>query len=357
MCSSRSSTTPTATTMHTKLMAGTVLAAFVALCVVNYLVTSGTGVRVSNTDVANTHPVYVLPVGWAFSIWGIIYMLEGIFSVYQALPLFGGLDDERLVAVRPLVLGIYASNVLWLFLFGYEAYWVAALVIVLYDYLLFQFIFKMDVDYLSRATPLKTKLLVSAGFSANASWVTVASCLQLQVNLLEEGWMPSPAFSVGELVVAVVVACAAVYKYADVPYALVAAWALFGIVINQSESSKWGCASQICSACTPDLDICNRDDVSAFSARPNGFGALCSGWNATMPDECVVAKSSEVSGWALAGIVAVALALVAGLTRGVMARRAEADASDSLPTKVMLDTSNSSAPPQSRQSAGFSSNI
>jgi len=33
-------------------------------------------VRFSNTDIANTHPVYGLPAGYAFAIWGVIYLLE-----------------------------------------------------------------------------------------------------------------------------------------------------------------------------------------------------------------------------------------------------------------------------------------
>ena len=350
-------------TLQTKLLAGAVLAAFLVLCIVNYLVTSGTGVRFSNTDsnfcgtgtkdlprpprlsvrhwphrsaVANTHPVFVLPVGWAFSIWGIIYLLEGIFSIYQALPasIGGGVADERLESARPLILGIFACNVIWLFLFGYEAYWVAALVILAYNYLLFKLIITLDVDYLGATTPLKTKLLVSAGFSCNASWVTVASCLQLQVNLLEEGWAPSPAFSVGQLAVAIAIACAAVYSYADIAYAAVAVWALGGIMVNQAAASKWCCASQICPACAPGMDICARDDTSVFSGRPNGFRSLCAGWNATLDDVCVVAKSDEVSGWALTGIFAVLVALLAGMARGALARRLKPESE--LPTKSML---------------------
>jgi len=338
MCTAvlNASSTPKAT-LQTKLESGAVLAAFVALCVVNYLVTSGTGVKFSNTDIANTHPVYVLPIGYAFSIWGIIYLLEGLFSIYQALPVeWGGLYDARLEPIRRYVLGVYASNVAWLFLFGYEAYWVAAIVIVVYDYLLFQVVFKLDVNYLSRSVPLKTKLLVSAGFSANTSWVTVASLLQVQVNLLEEGWLASPALTAGELAIAVAVACAAVYYYSDIAYALVAAWALFGIIQNQAESSTWGCASQICKACAPGMDICERADSSPFSGRPNGFAGLCDGWNSTQPDQCVVTKSAEVQGWALAGIVFVMLSLVAGLIKGMLARRAEAAEAETLPTKSML---------------------
>ena len=337
MCKARSSSASTTLpSLQTKFSACSVLAGFVVLCVVNYLVTSGMGVRFSNTDIANTHPVFVLPVGWAFSIWGIIYLLEGIFSIYQALPssMGGGLADERLEGARPLILGIYACNVVWLFLFGYEAYWVASLVIVAYNYLLFKLIITLDVDYLSIATPLKTKLLVSAGFSCNASWVTVASCLQLQVNLLEEGWAPSAALTAGQIAFAVAIACTAVYRYADIAYAAVAAWTLGGIMVNQAASSTWGCASQICPACAPGMDICERDDTSVFAGRPNGFLSLCSGWNATLDDVCVVAKSDEVSGWALAGIFAVLVALMAGAVRGALARRLKPDSD--LPTKSML---------------------
>lgn len=36
--------------------------------------------------VSEAYPTLFTPAGWAFSIWGIIFLLEGAFSVYQLTP-------------------------------------------------------------------------------------------------------------------------------------------------------------------------------------------------------------------------------------------------------------------------------
>jgi hypothetical protein len=311
------------TTIQTKLAAAALIVAFVLMAIVNALATSGTLVTVTNTAVANTHPVYGLPSGYAFSVWGIIYTLEAVFCVCQALP--SSLANDELAKIRLPVLGLFAANAGWLFLFGFEAFWAALIVIVVYDYFLFVVLTSLDVNMLSRR-PAWVLKLAAAAFGANASWVTVASCLQVQVNLLEEGWLSSPDFAIGLLAGAVGVACAAVYRFADPVYAAVAAWALSGIIANQAPDSLFGCDAQICPACAEGLPICERASTSTFSGRPNGFAELCGAYNAsaTAAPRCVVDKSAAVVGWAYAGIGAVALALVIGVARGAALRAREA---------------------------------
>jgi len=36
--------------------------------------------------VSDANPTLITPAGYVFSIWGIIYILLGVFVVYQALP-------------------------------------------------------------------------------------------------------------------------------------------------------------------------------------------------------------------------------------------------------------------------------
>jgi len=298
------------------------------MAVANYLVTDNNlgAVKFTNTEIAHTHPVYGLLIGWAFAIWGIIYTLEGLFVVYQALPFqrFGGLREPSYAKIRGPVLALFAANSAWLFLFGYEVYWASQVVILVYDALLFVVLRRLDVNQLSSRRSAASKL-AAAAFSANASWVTVASCLGIQVVLLDEGWLPSPDFAIGLLVVAVAVACAATFEYSDPVYAAVAAWALGGIIANQADASEFGCKSQICPAClAAAIPICSRDDTSARDGRPNGFAPLdCDSYTESSPDECVVAKSASVVGWAYAGIGCVAFALAAGLVRGYLRRQAE----------------------------------
>lgn len=124
-----------------------VLAVFALSMVGNVLATSADHrlVKYSNTAIANTHPVYGLPAGYAFAIWGLIYLLEAVFVLYQLLPM-GGLSLPAARAARSPAAGVFMCNVGWLALFGNEQYWAALMVILLYDYLLFCVLARLDAQ-------------------------------------------------------------------------------------------------------------------------------------------------------------------------------------------------------------------
>lgn len=302
--------------MSSCFAAASVALAFVIMCVSNALTFSRSFVPNTNGDIALTHPVYLLPAGYAFAIWGMIYILELVFTVYQALPAArgGGLEDPDVIAARPAVVGAFVSNSVWLFLFDYEQFWPALVVIVLYDLLLFRTISVMAVHYLDQTSWLKK--LGSLGFSVNASWVTVASLLSLNLNLLDAGWPPAPDFAAACLASGVAIAAVAVYSRADVGYAAAAAWALSAIAINQQPSSDWGCSNQVCPPCqrTHHPHICDTRWKAACSA-------------AEAERTCFLDKSPAVAVWACAGIVVVSVALLAAIhqrhKRGAITQPAE----------------------------------
>lgn len=325
-----------------RLLATATCVLFLVVVVVNYVATSETigAVAFTNSQVADSHPVYGLPNGWAFAIWGIIFIFLGVYTVYQALPTrcYGGLDCALVAKVRLPALGMMVLNSFWNFLFGWEFYWVALLDIVLYDALLFVCIRRCEVNYferiadMTRSQSIRTKLCLVAPFSVHAGWVTVATALNVQVNLLEEGWMPSADFSVFACWSAVAVGLVlTIFRNADLPYTLVTLWALGGIVSNQSPGSTWGCASRICGTCVEAaLDICTRSSSAATGHLPNGWGDVdCSAWsngtgtgysgvgesqadNDLACGATVVPKSAAVVWWSVGGMVFVVCAFLAG---------------------------------------------
>ena len=62
-----------------------------------------------------------------------------------------------------------------------QAFWPALVVIALYEYLLFVVYCRLDTNLLSRGKPAVLKV-AAAAFGANASWVTIATALQIQVR-------------------------------------------------------------------------------------------------------------------------------------------------------------------------------
>lgn len=330
-----------------KAMAYGQIALFVVMVALNYLATSedAGAVAFTNSQIADTHPVYGLPQGWAFAIWGIIFMTLGLYTVYQALPAscYGGFDDEIVQKIRLPVIGLEVFNSAWNFLFGWEAYWMALLDIVLYDILLWVVIRRARVNYfapLPNMSPwkaLRTKLFVAMPFSVHAAWVTVASVLNIQVNLLEEGWMPSPSFSIGCCWLAVTIGvCLTIFPHADLPYALVTLWALGGIITNQQPDSTFGCVSRICGACNEvSLPICAHTNTAAADRLPNGWAHLncasmgkdnVTGWGTaeTVARDglacmaVIVPKSEAVLWWSVAGLFTVIAVFGAGVANALM---------------------------------------
>ena len=61
--------------------------AFVVMVVVNGLAGSTTLLGgVTSADVSDMYPTLITPAGFTFAIWGIIYTLLLLFTIYQLLP-------------------------------------------------------------------------------------------------------------------------------------------------------------------------------------------------------------------------------------------------------------------------------
>ena len=73
-----------------------VIIVFILMIIANVLVTTGGFVQFTNTQIAFTHPVYGLPTGYTFAVWGLIYILEGIFCLWQVTD-----ASTRHAALRP----------------------------------------------------------------------------------------------------------------------------------------------------------------------------------------------------------------------------------------------------------------
>lgn len=295
------------------------LLAFVATAAVNGTVTTGNGVTYTNSEIADSHPTYLMPTGSTFGIWGIIYLFVAAFCVYQAIPTVR--SQPEIVSVRPLMLAALAFNVTWLYLFAFAIYWVAFVVIAAYAAVLLRAVLILDIRWMSTRTPLVTKLLVAAPFSLNASWVVVATCLQVGVNATEEGWLASEDFCAGLLFVAVVLACYRCVARADVAYGFVGAWALWGIIKNQGDDSTFGCASRICNpACVDSMALCSAEGrfrTLCANYASSGVDA-CNGWGDSVP------KGGKMVAACWVYMALVLTALVCGIARGCAHRNFDA---------------------------------
>jgi len=93
--------------------------AFVTVAVINGLSTTGVLGGRTQSEVSDSYATPITPAGYAFSIWGVIYLFQAaLFLVYQFLPCVNkGMVFSRIAFWH---VGLCVGNIAWIFAFAYE---------------------------------------------------------------------------------------------------------------------------------------------------------------------------------------------------------------------------------------------
>merc|ERR1711924_536657 len=211
------------------------LAAYVVNLVLIYV--SVTGVfGATNREMSQKYQTLVTPAGFAFSIWGPIFVWEGIFASAQMLSQFRG--SPVVHAIAPLWWLTCACQVAWSLVFAQD--WVIAALVLMLGILASLIGILARVNSIICSSVLEF-WLVRAPFSLHTGWIIAASVLS--VNVVADAARASPAVLLAVAVVSltVVVALASLFTLAvprpDAIIPLVAAWALFAISRELQEAT------------------------------------------------------------------------------------------------------------------------
>jgi hypothetical protein len=214
-------------------------------------------------EISDRFQVYFVPAGYVFSIWGLIYVLLVVYTVYQFLPA----QRESLLLRRIGWLYVLSglANSGWIFLWHYNVFVWTVPVMGLLLLLLVAIYLRIDADggNLGSADWWAVKL----AFSVYLGWITVATIANvtdLLYFLRWGGWGIAPqVWAVIMLVVAALITLAMILTRRDVPYALVIVWAFAGIAVKHWGTPLVGIAAAAAAAVVA---------IAALSALPR------SGW-------------------------------------------------------------------------------
>lgn len=169
----------------------------------------------------------ITPVGWAFSIWGVIYALA-IAQAVAALLAPGGRLPARF-GLDQLVL--YLGGAAWIVVAGFDSSTATFLALAV------MFVAAVDgVLQLARAdvVPGWFRALTRVAFGLYAGWVSAAFFLNLSTAMVAWGWVEADAvgWQVGVVVLATAVLVALLLLGRLAAYAAAALWALAGIAVT-----------------------------------------------------------------------------------------------------------------------------
>lgn len=242
--------------------------ALVATIIFNYL--SNTGIFDGKTigDVSDQYHTSITPAGYAFSIWGLIYLLLFAFVIYTGRSLFKPGKNEAVGIIERIgwwfVLSCLA-NCAWIvvWLNGWSGLSVVILAIAMIS------LIKILTETLDFAgTPAK-KWFINVPFQIYAGWMSVALIVATAAWLGKIGWdgwgISGEIWTVILIAVATVIHLLMTWRKDSPIFALVGTWAFVAIAhANTDTSSKIYYFAMICAAvllCSSLFNIIRRKSV------------------------------------------------------------------------------------------------
>lgn len=214
--------------------------AFVCVIVMNYL--SNTGLLNNTTigEISKDYNTLFTPAGYAFSIWGLIYLLLTGFIVYQGRSLFVKVrNDDFILKTGWWFVISCVANCAWIVTWIYGYTLLSSVCIFILLFALIKIVLKNSMELVDE--PISVILFLWWPFVMYSGWITVASIANVSAVLVKYNWDGfglSPTFWTVLLIgIASVINIAVTWKRNLREFALVGAWALIAIYVANNDGN------------------------------------------------------------------------------------------------------------------------
>ena len=214
------------------------IVAFVLVVIVNILANLLPLNGKTTASISDSYPTLIAPAGYVFSIWGIIYALLLVFTVFQALP--SQKDKPFLRQIGYFFLLSSLANTVWLFMWHYGQIVLSILPMFVLLATLILIYIRLQIGRSTVTT--SEKLSVHVPFSVYLGWITVApianvAAAAVSLNMNDLG-LGEVTWTVLVIIIALIITLGVIVTRRDIAYSLVIIWALVGIVVKQNDQQS-----------------------------------------------------------------------------------------------------------------------
>lgn len=192
-----------------------------------------------NGTISDRYPTLLVAAGYAFAVWGLIFLLDVVFGIWQARP--RQRDDATLARIRPAAAAGFALTAVWMPIFSQQLFWLALLVIwsSLACLLYCAIVLSRETSRPPGMTPWAWLPL-----SLHAGWLSLAAFLNTAQVVVAYRLLPTDdmlAWSLALFAAAAALLLVANQRMRGNPvYAAVALWGLAAVYVKQSQSTLPG---------------------------------------------------------------------------------------------------------------------
>ena len=209
--------------------------ALIGMIVVNALANALPLNGINTGELSDAIPNLFVPSGRTFAIWGLIYTLLIVFVVYQYTSRRTVKAEEEPVGlIGPWFFISCIANSLWIFAWHWQLQ-IPSIVIMLV--LLATLVVMHTKSRLDDAS-LGFRIGVMLPISVYLGWITVATIANATAVLVVLEWnrfgLSEVFWTVAVLIVAIIINLLAIIIRGDIWFALVGAWALYGIYTKRT---------------------------------------------------------------------------------------------------------------------------
>lgn len=211
---------------------------FLIMVMVNYAASSGAINGNTISIISAQYENLFTPAGYAFSIWGLIYLGLFLFVIYQARDMF--MNTRRFPVALKMGWWFIVSctaNIFWIFAWINEYLGLSVIIMAILLFALIMIIFntRMELD----DEPLSVIAFVWWPFSIYSGWITVAFIANMAAWLTSEAWdgfgFSEVIWTVVMIITAGIINLVITWTRNMREFALVGAWALVAIAV-----ANWG---------------------------------------------------------------------------------------------------------------------
>jgi hypothetical protein len=213
------------------------LLGFLGTVVVNALANVLPINNITTGALSDLYPNLFVPTGLTFAIWGLIYVLLGIFVIYPLIPSVRR-DPQKVDFVQkigPLFFVSCLANIGWIFAWHYQILPLSLIfMLILLGCLLFIYL-RLNVG--KSETTRAERYFAHLPFSVYLGWITIATIANVTALLVNTNWntwgLGEQFWAVAVIIVGIAIALSMLFTRKDIYYSLVVDWALLGILLKR----------------------------------------------------------------------------------------------------------------------------